>query len=748
MSNRREPAAARTFGRAAHWTVGLAAALLVLISAGGYFYHRNQLLAIVAEHVRLVVTGPDTLHAGVAAEYLVSVTAVDGQPLSAQIEAVLSDSGGRRLKAYRESADTRGRLRVLIPGDLNLPSHVTLKVAAQHAESREHAELPLTVAPPDGITCLTTDRPCYAPGETIRYRSLTLSRIGWTAERESDVLFEVLDSQGRQMPQLVQRQTTQRGVASGEFSAALRWPAGDYALVARSPDGRFPEQRAPFVLRDAGDEEPNEAESAEKAAAQKINVMFQPEGGSLVAGRENRVYFFAQDARGRPLRLSGMVVNDADQNAKRPGSATTVQTTIDGLGAFNMIPEVGKRYRLKVSVPAGVADQPALPAVVADLPATLVVGSGVFAAGQPLEFNVQAVRTGLPLVAAAYVGGTQVGQQPLVSRAGANPVSIALPAAVGGVVRVAVFSYEAGAPKRLAERLVFRRPAGRLDVRLAGLKASYAPGEKARATVSVTNERGRPVAAALGIAVGDRRVEPAADFFLLTDEVSRPRPLRGAAFFLSEKKQGDVSGVAALDLLLGVQPASAAACRPPRMFDNLTQIRENYQKSLAEYQAGRTRVLNTLTIVSFLGGLGLVLLVAMLGLMQIVSGLSLWAATIGAATCCLIVGAILMDPIQQGARLDRVVAFASNPAGAEKPPTSESATKMVAFPMEMSEVRRNSTEPPYWNPLLIVGTDGKASWDVVWPDAAATFFATVDAHGDGRLGSAQAEIVVKKQNPQ
>ena len=68
--------------------------------------------------------------------------------------------------------------------------------------------------------------------------------------------------------------------------------------------------------------------------------------------------------------------------------------------------------------------------------------------------------------------------------------------------------------------------------------------------------------------------------------------------------------------------------------------------------------------------------------------------------------------------------------------------------MEMSEVRRNSTEPPYWNPLLIVGTDGKASWDVVWPDAAATFFATVDAHGDGRLGSAQAEIVVKKQNPQ
>ena len=52
-------------------------------------------------------------------------------------------------------------------------------------------------------------------------------------------------------------------------------------------------------------------------------------------------------------------------------------------------------------------------------------------------------------------------------------------------------------------------------------------------------------------------------------------------------------------------------------------------------------------------------------------------------------------------------------------------------------------ETPFWNPLLIAGPDGKASIGFKLPDAAGTFRVTVDAHGDGRLGAGQAEIVVR-----
>ena len=39
---------------------------------------------------------------------------------------------------------------------------------------------------------------------------------------------------------------------------------------------------------------------------------------------------------------------------------------------------------------------------------------------KPLEFNIRAAKAGVPLVVAAYCRGVQVGQQPLVTKAGAT----------------------------------------------------------------------------------------------------------------------------------------------------------------------------------------------------------------------------------------------------------------------------------------------------------------------------------------
>ena len=126
---------------------------------------------------------------------------------------------------------------------------------------------------------------------------------------------------------------------------------------------------------------------------------------------------------------------------------------------------------------------------------------------------------------------------------------------------------------------------------------------------------------------------------------------------------------------------------PPIMFDNIEQIRANYEKSLAEYQADRTKALNTLTTVSFFGGLGLVLLVAMLGLLRIVSGMHLWVSAIGATTCCLIIGAILMDPGRLTPGHDVAVAFLSYHA-----PRADSAENGA----EASEVGRRRPESNSW----------------------------------------------------
>jgi len=143
---------------------------------------------------------------------------------------------------------------------------------------------------------------------------------------------------------------------------------------------------------------------------------------------------------------------------------------------------------------------------------------------------------------------------------------------------------------------------------------------------------------------------------------SPPKPIAQCWVFRRPDRQQtkpDVAAETASELQPDAQPAFDALVAPPLMFDNLARLRGDYQKSLAEYLAGRTRTLNALNVASFLGGLGLVVLVAMLGLMQIVSGLHLWAAAVGSATCCLILGAILMDPGLRNADINSVAAFVS-----------------------------------------------------------------------------------------
>ncbi len=775
------PAAARSFGRTANWTVGIAAALLVLTSVGGYFYHRQRLLSVAAEHLRLLLSGPSVLETGLAAEYLVSTTAIDGQPLPAQVEVVLSGPAGKRLKAYREPADERGHLRVAIPADLPLPPETKLKVSAWHRDSREEVEMPLRVEPIRYTTQLMSDKPVYQPGETIYYRSLTLSRFGLAADRELPLRFEILDAGGAVVPRSPLDGVTQRGVGSGSFALPNDLADGQYTLVVRSPDQTFAAQRQPLVVR-------RHAATAAKESAitpGKVEVAFFPEGGSLAAGLENRVYFVARNSRHQPIPLSGAIIAQEHQGGGRNEEVATLQTTFGGMGTFSFLPQPGETYRLKITSPKGLKDEPKLPEVTPDRDLVLTTGAGVFAAEKPLEFNIRAAKAGLPLVVAAYCRGMQVGQQPLATKAGVNPVAISLDPAVAGVVRLTVYNYGSSPPKAMAERLVYRRPAHTLNVAVTGLRKQYAPGEKVELSLAVTNEKGQPAAAALGVTAVDGALLNAAGngaaslptYFFLTSEIQRPKDLEGADFYLSDRTKDGVPAAVALDLLLGTQASPRGAERslspptqpapapgvPPLMFDNLNQIRSRFGESLAEYRAGQTNMLNTITIASFFGGLGLVLLVAMLGLMRIVSGIHFWIPAVGAITSCLILGAILLDsnrlatgqdtavtfssyhvPMPKAAKADRPVhpqrdAAAATMGPADRPPVRPYAHQHVAG---KPGSRDDVAQTLFWNPLLIAGPDGKASIRFELSDVPTTYHVLIDADGDGRLGAGQAEIVV------
>ncbi len=88
----------------------------------------------------------------------------------------------------------------------------------------------------------------------------------------------------------------------------------------------------------------------------KLDVEFCPEGGDLVAGLRNRVYFQVRSTLGKPADLRGQLLEDG-----KP-LGVTVETLASekdpelnqGMGRFEFTPRTGHKYELKVESPVGV----------------------------------------------------------------------------------------------------------------------------------------------------------------------------------------------------------------------------------------------------------------------------------------------------------------------------------------------------------------------------------------------------------
>ncbi len=781
MSEARKTNGASRIDRRAHgaeWAVGLAAAALLLISVGGYLYHREQLASIAVEHIRLRVCLPPSLGKGRPAEFHVFTTGLTGEPAVAQVEIGLLSPDGEPILHLTDHTSAEGRLSVVIPAQDDLPNQgVQIEVTAGRNGSRETFETRLAVEPVRYRTCLATDRPTYRPGNTIRYRSVTLTSFDLAVAPEQAVEFEFQDADGRRVPESEHKVRTVQGLGHGEFPLPADFSDGEITLVARSPNRRFPEVRLPVTVG-GNDTASTAADGAEES--DELQVEFYPESGVLVPKLENRVYFAARNSGGEPIDLKGLVV-DAD------GTPVAIAETIrSGMGVFNFRPKPGGRYRLRIGEPSDVELEPELPEVDPRGNVVLSTGIGVFEAGKPLELNLRAAEDGIPLVVSAWCRGVPVAQQPVVARVlddnepqedvpgagGVNQVSLDLPDTVGGLIRLTVYDYSVNPPQPVAERSVYRRPRGRLEVTAVAEVERANSNKRATVSLRVTDESGNPTQAMLAISAVDRAMIGPADHravslpacFLLAQLADRAFPPALVALDTSGNAEADV----ALDLLLGTygRPITNETSEessddaelfgafdagpPPVVFDNLLPLQQEYEQAIVRYRRDRTRTLDTLTTLSFFGGFGLVLAVAMLGFLGVVSGLRLWIPAGGTAICCLLIGAILLSPLRSGQPPVSSVGYLSfeesaldddAPLPAEERPTNQTPQgaprpPIFAYSRQVDEAGQwsESSGTLLWDHLLVVDKDGRAEVTFDLPDAVDDLCLRVAAYGEGRLG--------------
>ena len=297
-------------------------------------------------------------------------------------------------------------------------------------------------------------------------------------------------------------------------------------------------------------------------ALKKLQVEFFPEGGDLIAGGANRVYFQARTTLDKPAELKGHIVDDQGKTVV-PLVATLHDDTKpgvnQGMGQFAITPTAGRKYQLKIDEPAGMEGTYTLPDVHED--------GIVLQVGQPnkeaLPVQVTSMGKDRNLLIGVYCRGRLLDSQSVVARKNVSTnveTKPALPA--GGVFRVTVFEeMPRGSATRLlprAERLVYREPANALTLAAKLDQERYIPGQRAKVSLSskaVGKEATPTVAMA---AVVDKSVLTLADektfhgmptHYYLCSEIRHPEDLEFADFLVS----ADPKAPEALDLLLGTQ---------------------------------------------------------------------------------------------------------------------------------------------------------------------------------------------------
>jgi hypothetical protein len=405
----------------------------------------------------------------------------------------------------------------------------------------------------DASFSLTFDQKTYGPGDTVKAQLRS-------RPQEKELGF---GNQSVSVTAKVDNQplSVKAGEAKGEKTKTIYTdPKGNAVFLFQLPSQIKSNTAQVEVLMKHGTREEKLLQPIPLAVPglqDKLNVEFFPEGGELVADVLNRIYFRAHNALGEPAEFEGRIKN------ARGKEVAVLKTTPEGnkaahklgLGAFTLIPEVGQTYTLQITVPKGNTAPLALPPV-RDKAVALSVPTGVTAAGEPIRMALSHAGADRPVLVAAFCRGRLVDQQLVTAKRPITEVKLTPAAGTHGVVRLTVFEIAGKQLVPLAERLVYRLPAERLQLEVQGDKQSYQPGQKVELTVKTKDESGAPVSAWLLAAVVDAQSLLSADKqavwglpadFYLTSELHQPEDLEQADFLLREDGQAHK----ALDLFLG-----------------------------------------------------------------------------------------------------------------------------------------------------------------------------------------------------
>lgn len=220
------------------------------------------------------------------------------------------------------------------------------------------------------------------------------------------------------------------------------------------------------------------------------HVAFLPEGGNLPAGVLSKMAFKALNSLGQSEEVSGIVKDESGNEVCK------FQTTHAGMGAFNWIPEAGKKYYVECVSKAGVIRRFDLPVARRDVVALNVIENrGAYVVsirgGQPLN------ETSQPFILLVHERGGPLLVQEIDTK---RPVRIKQEGIASGVLHFVLLSLDGNI---ISERLAFVKNDDQVHALLRLDKGTSGWREKVSLSVVLQDVSGNPLTGNFSIAVTD-----------------------------------------------------------------------------------------------------------------------------------------------------------------------------------------------------------------------------------------------------
>jgi hypothetical protein len=233
--------------------------------------HQAEQKVLKAKGVHFEIKGPRSVQAGAPNTFDIQVKPTDpgAPPLpAAQVRAEVREEKTKKVLFTKQLAALGGPAQLVLPQNLAVKpgDDLTLVLVADvGGDAPARVEDKLTLDFPEYVTHLATDRPMYRPGETVRFRSLTLERFSLRpAAEELHLRFRITGPGGHE---LYKHDTLSRVVAGkdkapvtgpdgqplhglglGEFVLPQGLPGGVYTLSVGELQDRFPEEKRTFLV--------------------------------------------------------------------------------------------------------------------------------------------------------------------------------------------------------------------------------------------------------------------------------------------------------------------------------------------------------------------------------------------------------------------------------------------------------------------------------------------------------------------